>query len=105
MAALREVRCVIQERCREPSHGMTALALPLPLARHPSREYTCVGVRGLPGGIRLVAMPASAGTHTATILIVDDTPANLALIVEYLEARQFRMLVAQGGEEGLQRAS
>ena len=40
----------------------------------------------------------------ATILIVDDTPANLALIVEYLEARQFRMLVAQGGEEGLQRA-
>jgi len=53
----------------------------------------------------LVAMPASAGTHTATILIVDDTPANLALIVEYLEARQFRMLVAQGGTEGLQRAS
>lgn len=53
----------------------------------------------------MVAMPASAGTHTATILIVDDTPANLALIVEYLEARQFRMLVAQGGEEGLQRAS
>jgi signal transduction histidine kinase len=41
---------------------------------------------------------------TATILIVDDTPANLALIVEYLEARHFRMLVAQGGEEGLQRA-
>jgi signal transduction histidine kinase len=42
---------------------------------------------------------------TATILIVDDTPANLALIVEYLEARHFRMLVAQGGEEGLQRAA
>jgi signal transduction histidine kinase len=41
----------------------------------------------------------------ATILIVDDTPANLALIVEYLEARQFHMLVAQGGEEGLQRAA
>jgi len=38
-------------------------------------------------------------------LIVDDTPANLALIVEYLEARNFRMLVAQGGEEGLQRAA
>ena len=40
----------------------------------------------------------------ATILIVDDTPANLALIVEALEARHIRMLVAQGGEEGLQRA-
>ena len=48
-----------------------------------------------------------APTHSgpATILIVDDTPANLALIVEYLEARHFRMLVAQGGEEGLQRAA
>ena len=41
----------------------------------------------------------------ATILVVDDTPANLALVVEYLECRGLRMLVAQGGEEGLQRAS
>ena len=48
---------------------------------------------------------AATSRATATILIVDDTPANLALIVEYLEARQFRMLVAQGGEEGLQRAA
>jgi signal transduction histidine kinase len=47
---------------------------------------------------------AATSPATATILIVDDTPANLALIVEYLEARHFRMLVAQGGEEGLQRA-
>ena len=104
LPGLREVRCVIRQRWREPSHGMQSLALPL--ARHSAREYTCVGVRGLSGGTRLVAMPAStAGAHTATILIVDDTPANLALIVEYLEARQFRMLVAQGGEEGLQRAA
>ena len=48
---------------------------------------------------------AATSRSTATILIVDDTPANLALIVEYLEARHFRMLVAQGGEEGLQRAT
>jgi len=48
---------------------------------------------------------AATSPATATILIVDDTPANLALIVEYLEARHFRMLVAQGGEEGLQRAT
>jgi len=57
------------------------------------------------GDILLVATSRiGAAPHVATILIVDDTPANLALIVEYLEARQFRMLVAQGGEEGLQRA-
>jgi len=48
---------------------------------------------------------AATSPATATILIVDDTPANLALIVEYLEARHFRMLVAQGGDEGLQRAA
>jgi signal transduction histidine kinase len=48
---------------------------------------------------------AATSRATATILIVDDTPANLALVVEYLEARQFRMVVAQGGEEGLQRAA
>jgi signal transduction histidine kinase len=56
----------------------------------------------------LAVLPANGATaHSvpATILIIDDTPANLALIVEYLEARHFRMLVAQGGEEGLQRAA
>jgi len=41
----------------------------------------------------------------ATILIVDDTPANLALVVDFLESCNFRMLVAQGGEEALLRAS
>jgi signal transduction histidine kinase len=51
------------------------------------------------------ANEAAPSRTTATILIVDDTPANLALIVEYLEARHFRMLVAQGGDEGLQRAA
>ncbi len=40
----------------------------------------------------------------ATILIVDDTPANLGIVVEYLESHQFRVLVAQDGQEGLQRA-
>jgi signal transduction histidine kinase len=50
------------------------------------------------------AIGAATHSATATILIVDDTPANLAFIVEYLEARRYRILVAQGGEEGLQRA-
>jgi signal transduction histidine kinase len=39
-----------------------------------------------------------------TILIVDDTPANLALVVECLEDRGFRVVIAQDGEEGLRRA-
>jgi signal transduction histidine kinase len=39
-----------------------------------------------------------------TILIVDDTPANLGLVVECLEDRGFRVVIAQDGEEGLRRA-
>lgn len=39
-----------------------------------------------------------------TILIVDDTPANLAIAVNYLEEFKFNVLVAQDGEEGIERA-
>lgn len=40
----------------------------------------------------------------ATILIVDDTPTNLGVMVRHLEAQGYRVLIAQEGEEGLQRA-
>ncbi len=52
------------------------------------------------------AMSATWASEQAlqTILIVDDTPANLALVVEYLEDRGFRVVIAQDGEEGLRRA-
>ncbi len=43
-------------------------------------------------------------SYTPTILIVDDTPANLAVIVEGLEDRGFRIIVAEDGVEGLHRA-
>jgi PAS domain S-box-containing protein len=39
-----------------------------------------------------------------TILIVDDTPANIGVVAENLEMHGYRVLVAQDGEEGLQRA-
>ena len=39
-----------------------------------------------------------------TVLIVDDNPVNLRLAVDYLEARNFIVLVAQDGESALQRA-
>ena len=42
--------------------------------------------------------------ETFTILIIDDNPVNLRLAVDYLEARDFIVLVAQDGESGLQRA-
>ncbi|MGZ3158032.1 MAG: two-component system response regulator, partial [Burkholderiaceae bacterium] len=38
------------------------------------------------------------------ILIIDDTPANLGVVVEHLEDHGFRIAVAQDGEEGLKRA-
>jgi signal transduction histidine kinase len=44
-------------------------------------------------------------SHSSTILIVDDTPANLGVVVESLEGHGFRVVVAQRGEEALQRAN
>lgn len=41
---------------------------------------------------------------SSTILIVDDTPANLGVAVEHLELMGYRVLVAQDGEEALERA-
>jgi len=50
-------------------------------------------------------MNDEAGVGTpSTILIIDDAPANLGVIVELLEERGFRILVAREGEEGLRRA-
>lgn len=39
-----------------------------------------------------------------TVLIVDDIPANLGVAVEHLEVRGYRVVIAQEGVEGLQRA-
>ena len=44
------------------------------------------------------------GMDAHTILIVDDVPANLAVAVDYLEANHFQVMVAQDGEEGIERA-
>jgi len=42
---------------------------------------------------------------SSTVLIVDDIPANLGVAVEHLETRGYRVIIAQEGEEGLQRAA
>lgn len=41
---------------------------------------------------------------TPNILIVDDTPSNLSVVVDLFESRGYRVAIAQDGEEGLQRA-
>lgn len=38
------------------------------------------------------------------ILVVDDNPTNLRLIVDYLEAHAYTVLIAQAGDSGLRRA-
>jgi len=48
---------------------------------------------------------ATAVFDKPTILIVDDTPANLGVVVEGLESRGYRLLIAQDGAEGLKRAA
>lgn len=44
------------------------------------------------------------GAYRNTVLIVDDTPANLGLVVKALEGSDIRVIVAQDGAEGLQRS-
>ncbi len=39
-----------------------------------------------------------------TILVIDDNPANLGVVVQYLEEAKFQVLLAQNGESGLERA-
>jgi PAS domain S-box-containing protein len=45
-----------------------------------------------------------ADIYGSKILIVDDIPANLAVAVDYLEEQGFQVMVAQDGEEGVERA-
>lgn len=40
-----------------------------------------------------------------TILVVDDNPTNLSVVVKYLESENYTMLVAQDGESALKRAA
>ena len=39
-----------------------------------------------------------------TILIVDDNPANLGVLFNYLDSYGFELMVAQDGESGLEKA-
>lgn len=50
-------------------------------------------------------MKTTAADSLFTLLIVDDTPANLSVVVESLESRGYRIVVAQDSEEALQRAA
>ncbi len=51
-------------------------------------------------------MDASTGSEVAkpTILIVDDMPVNVAVLAEHFVSNGFAVLVAQDGEEGIERA-
>ncbi|MEZ4706739.1 MAG: response regulator [Caldilineaceae bacterium] len=41
----------------------------------------------------------------ATILLIDDEPQNLRMMVEFLEEEGYQILIAQDGEGGLRRAA
>jgi putative two-component system response regulator len=43
-------------------------------------------------------------TPKATILVIDDTPANIQVVMELLNVEGFRVLVAEDGEDGLESA-
>ena len=41
-------------------------------------------------------------THEATILVVDDQPANLKVLLSFLKDHQFQIRIAEDGERTLQ---
>lgn len=47
---------------------------------------------------------ASPTREQTTLLVIDDTPANLQLLLDQLEGQGYRVLVAEDGEEGRRRA-
>ena len=47
---------------------------------------------------------AAANTTKSSILIVDDTPANVAVLAEHLDSHGFGVMVAEEGEEAITRA-
>ncbi|WP_137886508.1 EAL domain-containing response regulator [Pseudomonas sp. 2FE] len=49
-------------------------------------------------------MNQAADSPRQSILIVDDTPANLRVLVDQLQEHGFLILIAEDGEEGVQRA-
>jgi two-component system, NtrC family, sensor kinase len=48
--------------------------------------------------------PLSQSPEPLTVLVVDDTPANVAVLADYLEDQGLRIVVAQDGQEALKRA-
>jgi two-component system sensor histidine kinase/response regulator len=48
--------------------------------------------------------PVAAATHQQTVLVVDDTPANLGVVVECLESNDLRVTIARDGWEALRRS-
>lgn len=50
-------------------------------------------------------MDQELAARPSTILVVDDTPTNLRVVVECLEGLGHTVVIAQDGEEGLQRAA
>jgi two-component system sensor histidine kinase/response regulator len=51
-----------------------------------------------------VSTTETLDTGAPTVLVVDDTPANLGLVVECLEGQNLRVAIARDGEEALRRA-
>jgi DNA-binding response OmpR family regulator/DNA-binding CsgD family transcriptional regulator len=49
--------------------------------------------------------PMNPQNAESTILLVDDNPANLTVLVEYLLAQGFQLMVAESGESALERVS
>src|SRR3546814_11982292 len=74
----------------------------LPISGHPQPDRTASNQNKTWSRIMIDAVSADA--QLQTILIVDDNPVNLSVVVDHLEEHGFQVAVAQGGEAALRRA-
>src|SRR3546814_6633391 len=74
----------------------------LSVAGHPQPDRTASNQNKTWSRIMIDAVSADA--QLQTILIVDDNPVNLSVVIDHLEEHGFQVAVAQGGEEALKRA-
>jgi PAS domain S-box-containing protein len=114
-----------RDRCAAPPGFAGQYARPGPACRLPCRTRCALravraAAAGAGGGFSVEGSPAAdrndqgwrwrmtdphLAPRPATILVVDDTPTNLRVVVECLEGLGHTVVIAQDGEEGLQRAA
>lgn len=85
--------------------GGRLCSLSIRLCREPQSAAIAGFARLRSSAVSMAAESMSMADNLARILIVDDQPASIGLLIAYLQGRDIDLLVAQTGEDGLRIAA